>query len=355
MKYIKFFLIFLIVGGLLYLFLQNVDFHEVMNLIKKVNPIYPLTFFIGLFLQYFIRSYRWGLLLKNHKKDISIFSLYNYTVIGFLINILLPGRLGEPARGILMADEQKISRSSGLASILLERLIDATMIVLIFLASLIFIKDNNSKFLLELKHAAYIAAPIFASVFILFYLINTGKAFRYVKKAIISFSRILPKRVQERTVSFLVDFIKSLHLNLNAWEFIRLIFASIWVWLFYIPFYWFMMQGFEFGSRVSLIDTVPYFGIMVLGATIPTPGMAGTLDAFSRHGLEKLYGVETNQAAAYTLLAHFMIIAAVIIPGMVALWKKRLNFKTIKNLDTNENINAGNAGTSLNLTNESGE
>ncbi|HLP58700.1 MAG TPA: lysylphosphatidylglycerol synthase transmembrane domain-containing protein [Candidatus Deferrimicrobium sp.] len=351
MKYIKIFLIVVIVGGLLYLFLKDVDLPVVMNLIKQINPIYPIVFFIGLFLQYFIRSYRWGLLLKRHKKKINIFSLYNYTVIGYLINILLPGRLGEPARGILLADEQKISRSSGLASILLERLIDASMIVLIFLASLIFIKGNHSKFLVELKHAAFIAAPIFASVFVLFYLVNTGKALPHVEKAILSFAKIFPAKKRTRVASFLIDFIKSLRLNLGVWESLRLFFTSIWVWLFYVPFYWFMMQGFEFGSRVNLVNTIPYFGIIVLGATVPTPGMAGTLDAASRHGLEKLYGAETNPAAAYTLLVHFLIIAAVIIPGLIALWTKGLNLKIIKNLDTKTNTDTE----SPNINNEDEE
>lgn len=355
MKYIKIFLIVAIVVALLYLFLQDVDLKMVMGLIKQINPIYPIVFFIGLFLQYFVRSYRWGLLLKPHKKKISIFSLYNYTVIGYLINIILPGRLGEPARGILLADEQKISRSSGLASILLERLIDGSMIVLLFLASLIFIKNTDLKLLVELKHAAYIALPIFAFVFVLFYLVNTGKAFPYVKKGVLSFSKILPARIRVRAVSFLLEFIKALRLNLGAWEFIRLFFASIWVWLFYVPFYWFLMQGFEFGSRVSLLETIPYFGIIVLGATVPTPGMAGSLDAASRHGLEKLYGAETNPAAAFTILVHFLILAAVLIPGLVALWSKGLNLKIIKSLHTGTNKNKDTCTDTLVPENEAGE
>jgi hypothetical protein len=314
-----------------------------MGLIKKINPLYPIAFFIGLCLQYFIRSYRWGLILKPHKKKIPLFTLYNYTVIGFLINILLPGRLGEPARGILLANEEKISKSCGLASILLERLIDAFMIVLLFLASLFFVKDNDSKFLGELKNAAYIAIPIIVFVFVLFYLLNTEKAFHWVEKVVHFFSKFVPARIRARAVSFIINFIKNLRLKLGAWDFVKLIFASIWVWLFYVPFYWLLMKGFEFGAGVNLVDTIPYFGIIVLAASVPTPGMAGSLDAASRLGLEKLYNVDTNQAAAYTLLVHFLILAAVIIPGLAALWTKGLNLKTIKtmNTDTREIKNKG--------------
>lgn len=334
MKYIKILLIIVIVGALLYLFLQDVNLHEVISLIKQINPFYPIVFFLGLWLQFFIRGYRWGLLLKPHKKRIHLFTLYHYTTIGFLINILLPGRLGEPARGILLANEEKISKSSGLASIVLERLIDAFMIVLLFLTSLFFVKDNDSKFLSELKNAAYIAVPIIVFVFVLFYLLNTERVFHRVEKVVHFFSKFVPARIRERAVSFMINFIKNLRLDLGAWDFVKLFFASIMVWLFYVPFYWLMMKGFEFGARINLVDTIPYFGIIVLAASIPTPGMAGSLDAASRHGLEKLYNVETNQAAAYTLLVHFVILASVLIPGLVSLWIKGLNLKTIKTLDT---------------------
>lgn len=334
MKYIKILLIIIIVGALLYLFLQDVNLQEVMGLIEQINPLYPIVFFLGLCLQFFIRGYRWGLILKPHKKNIPLFTLYHYTTIGFLINILLPGRLGEPARGILLANEEKISRSSGLASIVLERLIDALMIVLLFLTSLFFVKDNDSKFLAELKVAAYIAVPIIVFVFVLFYLLNTEKVFHRVEKVVHFFSKFVPARIRDRFASFMIDFIKNLRLDLGIWDFAKLIFASIWVWLFYVPFYWFVMKGFEFGANINLVDTIPYFSIIVLAASVPTPGMAGSLDAASRHGLEKLYGVETNQAAAYTLLVHFVILASVLIPGLVSLWIKGLNLKTIKTLDT---------------------
>ena len=45
MKYVKIILIVVIVGVLLYFFLQNINFGEVMSIIKGLNPIYPIVFF----------------------------------------------------------------------------------------------------------------------------------------------------------------------------------------------------------------------------------------------------------------------------------------------------------------------
>ncbi len=332
MRYLKILLILAIVFVLLYFFLQNVDFGEVINIIKGLNPLYPPVFFVGIYLQFFIRSYRWGILLKPHKDKIPIITLYNYTLIGFFISTLIPGRVGEPARGILLATEEKISRSYGLASVVLERLIDSMVVVLLFMVSLFFIRDIHSQLLTNLRKVSYFAFPIILLIFLMFYLINTDKVFVYFEKMIHFFSRVIPAKIRERVVSFSLNFVKGLRLNLGIWDFIKLSLSSVMVWLFLIPFYWFLMQGFDFGANISVLETVPYFGILVVAAAIPTPGMAGSFDAGSRHALEQLYGVDTNPAAAYTLLIHFLIIMVIVIFGLVALWTKGVNLKTIRNL-----------------------
>jgi uncharacterized protein (TIRG00374 family) len=253
-------------------------------------------------------------------------------MIGFFISILLPGRVGEPARGILLATEEKISRSYGLASVVLERLIDSMVVVLLFLVSLFFIRDIHSQLLTNLRKVAYFAFPIMVLIFLLFYLINTNKVFSYVEKMIHFFSRIIPAKIRERIVSFSLNFVKGLRLNLGIWDFIKLSLSSIMVWLFLIPFYWFLLKGFDLGTHISMLETIPYFGIIVVAAAIPTPGMAGSFDAGSRHALEQLYGVGTNPAAAYTLLVHSLIIMVIVIPGLVALWTKGVNLRTIRHL-----------------------
>jgi uncharacterized protein (TIRG00374 family) len=329
MKYLKIFLILAIVITLLYFFSHNVDFNRVIIIIKDVNPLYSMLFLVGVYLQFFIRSYRWGIVLKPHKEKISILTLYNYTIIGFFINILIPGRVGEPARGILLASEEEIKPSFGLASVIIERLIDILMMILIFLGAVFFIKPQNIKFLTDLKKVSYFIFPFIILLFCLFYLINREKIFVLIEKGLHFFARILPERIREKVTSFILSFIKGLKLNLGFGDYVKLWLISMVVWLFLIPFYWILMKGFLFGGNVSLLETIPYFSIIVMAAAIPTPGMAGSFDAASRHGLEQLYGAGVNQAAAYTLLAHFLILLAIIVPGLIAVWAKGLNFKTL--------------------------
>jgi hypothetical protein len=314
-----------------------------MAIISSVDMVYPLIFFAGLWVQYFLRGYRWGLLLKPHKKNIPLVTMYNYTVIGFLLN-LLPGKVGEPARGILLANEIKISRSYGLASVVLERLIDMFMVLILFMVALFFMPAIQAEKLASLKNISLIVFPLIVVFFIMFYLLNTERMFIYVERLIRFVAKMAPSRIRERLINFAINFVKGLRLNLSVPDYLKLMFLSALVWLSLIPFYWLLMQGFEFGRSIDIMETVPYFCVIVASASIPTPGMAGSFDAASKLTLNQLYGVETNAAAAYTLLAHFLILAVMIIPGLIAFWSKGIHMSTIKEMkkDSSQTNNMNN-------------
>ncbi|MFC2155709.1 lysylphosphatidylglycerol synthase transmembrane domain-containing protein [Acidobacteriota bacterium] len=228
MKYLKFILIFAISILLLFFFFKDVNFKEVGKIVQNINPLYPIIFFIGHFFQYFIRAYRWGIILRPHKKKIPLVTLFNFTAIGFFLN-LLPGRLGEPARGILLAKEEKIDKSYGLASVMIKRLIDLLMMILIFLVSLIFLKSQDSPLLLKLRNVSFYVLPFIILVFFMFYFINIPRVFQFIEKIVLFFSKVIPLRLRERVVRFTLHFLKGLKLNLLAFDFLKLFLSSLLV------------------------------------------------------------------------------------------------------------------------------
>ncbi len=331
MKYLKIVIIVGIVLVSMFFFLKNVDFAEVSRIISSINPIYPAVFLLGLYVQFYIRAYRWGLILKPHKAKIPIFTIYSFTVIGFFLNTIFPGKIGEAARGVLLAGEQKISRSYGLASVVLERLIDSLVMVLLFIISLFFIHERTP-LLNKLRTLSFFALPLIILVFLFFYFLNIPQVFAYVERFIIFISRLVPSRLRERAVSFGLKFVKGLRLNLSPLDSIKLLIASMIVWAFLIPFYWLLMKGFDFGANLSPVEAMPYFFVVAASASIPTPGMAGSFDAASRLALQELYNADTNPAAAFTILCHFLILVIMVVPGFLAFWMKGINLNTIRSI-----------------------
>ncbi len=337
MKYIKFIVIFTISLALLFFFFKNVNISQVIRIIKQVNPIYPLVFAIGSFLQFFIRAYRWGIILKPYKDGIALSTLYNFTVIGYLINFLIPGRVGEPAKGILLARHEHIPPSSGLASVVLERLIDFFVIVVFFLVSLSYVETHNSKFLNQIKHIILYMLPAIILIFFMFYVFNNRRILPIVEKIIDKMFNIFPKKIGPKLTGFAVNFIKGLQLNLRFVDAVKLFIVSILVWLSLIPCYWFLLKG--FGIHLGLFEVLPYFSIIVISASIPTPGMAGTIDAGSKIALTNLYHIPADTAVAFTILFHFLVLLVWTVFGIIAITSQGLslkNLKKIKELKKNE-------------------
>jgi uncharacterized protein (TIRG00374 family) len=330
MKFLKIFIILALIVLLFAFFFKDINLSILLNTIAGIHPIYPLLFFFGCLGQFFIRGYRWGIILKPHKKKIPLATLYNYTVIGFLLNIFPGGRIGEPARGILLARNENFKQSYGLASVVLERFIDILVMILILLASLYFLEDNSAPFLLQLRRISIYVFFIVLFIFSCFYLLNFKKIASAIEKAILFLTRIVPVKFRERTAHFLSHFIKGLRLNLSLLDFFKLFMASLLVWGFIIPFYWILMKGFD--MPIDLFQVVPFFSIIIVIASIPMPGMAGTLDAGSKEALTRLYGVAEETASAYTLTFHFIILFCTLLAGLIAFKHYGLNFKSIKNI-----------------------
>jgi uncharacterized protein (TIRG00374 family) len=83
---------------------------------------------------------------------------------------------------------------------------------------------------------------------------------------------------------------------------IMIFFTSVLIWLLETVKYWFVMHAFDF--EVSFFALMLMNGVVNLATTLPSaPGYVGTFD---EPGIEilKLFGVNENAAAAYTLILH---------------------------------------------------
>jgi len=330
MKFFRGAAIALLTAGLLVLFFRNIDFPRVWELVRHIHPAYLLLFALGLLLQQLLRGYRWAILLRPRKASIRIATLVNFTLIGFLINTLLPGRIGEPARGILVARKEGIKSAHGLASVVIERLIDAVVVVCLFLISLLFLKHSASPIIASLRQVAILLLPLILATFALFYFINRPGGFTWASKQITRLAGLFPANRRQRFSGAILHFIEGLRLQLKPMDFLRLTASSFAIWLIVIPVYWFMFR--PLGIDASLLEALTYYCILAAAASIPTPGMAGSLDAASRLTLVGILGVDLNRAVAYTLVMHVLIILVLALAGFAALASEGVKLKGIRRI-----------------------
>src|SRR5262245_38496979 len=84
-------------------------------------------------LAYPVRAWRWRHLLAPVRERIGLYNLTSTTIIGFMVSFLVPMRLGEVVRPVLLARRERFSSSAAIATIALERLFDALTVMSLYL------------------------------------------------------------------------------------------------------------------------------------------------------------------------------------------------------------------------------
>src|SRR5688572_32746641 len=105
---------------------------------------------------YWLRAIRWQILLAP-LKAVRLRSLFSITIIGFAAIFLL-GRAGEVARPLWLARREKVALTGSVATIVVERFVDAIMLIVAFVLALFIaeVPGSASPTLVLLKNAAWI-------------------------------------------------------------------------------------------------------------------------------------------------------------------------------------------------------
>ncbi len=339
MKPWKLLLITFLSALFIYLFLKRIDLGGIKHIWLSIPIRYPLLFLACALPQYAVRSWRWGLLLRPFKRHIPFRSLWDFSLIGFMISYLLPGRLGEIARPVMLAEKEKMKKSQAIATIINERLFDLLTVLLLLAAYLAGAATDPSPVLRRLRLMAFLLIPLVFFVFFLITLANTAKFFPFTERLIHWLARALPAAIRERTAAFAVHFVKALRLDLGWAGMAAVAFFSLLHWGIILFSYWLLMQGFA-GMRLALPAVIPYLAVIFVSAAVPTPGMAGSLDLASKYALTGLFAIAEKTAVAFTILFHFLILLTPITLGLVALWRQGLNFKIIGQLGKKDELPA---------------
>src|SRR6476620_4329012 len=113
-----------------YLFVRNLDFEKVRAGLAAANlPLLGVAILVGYFGHLALRSRRWATMLAPLKTRISFYNLFSTTAIGYAVSWLTPGRMGEIVRPLLLGRREAIPGVSAIATVGLERIIDAATVL----------------------------------------------------------------------------------------------------------------------------------------------------------------------------------------------------------------------------------
>lgn len=304
--------------SLLFLFLafRGFDWKDFAQALAAVN-LKLLFLSVCIYIStYVLRGIRWGLMLRNIK-PVPLWNITRYVIIGFMCNNVLPARLGEFARALIISRGEKISARASFASVVLERVFDGVTIVGLLLVLML-----QQPFPAWVKKMGIVSAVFFALLFII--LIILGHRGELWGERLKRWS----KGHLGRIASFLLKFINGLHM-LRDWKPTLLALAlSLLVWAVEVVNYFVVMRS----MNVALPIGAAAFTLVVvnLGIMIPSsPGFVGTLQYFCVLALS-VYSVPKDPALAYAIVLHAVMYIPITALGLYFLSRTGISLKTLR-------------------------
>jgi uncharacterized protein (TIRG00374 family) len=107
-----------------WLFLRNSDPRRIWSAVKRIDAVTAAAvLFLAVFSLY-LRGLRWRYMLPN-APGASSSGLFGIAAIGFMVNNLLPARIGEAARVYFLYKRNRHSMHTAVGTLLFERVLDS--------------------------------------------------------------------------------------------------------------------------------------------------------------------------------------------------------------------------------------
>ena len=315
----------LISAVFLYLAFRKIDYRALWATLTTVQYVWLVPGLAIYFVGVLVRAWRWQLLLTPLKK-VSLKTLFPIINIGYMGNNVFPLRMGEVLRAVVLKRHEDISISGSLATIVVEKIFDAVVIigfVLLNLGELVALPGSGV--FAQLGSLATWAVVIFLAGLTVFVLIAVfPKPAQKLIHGIIQ--KIVPEKGREALIRIADQFLDGLMSLRSPTQALLIFFSSILIWLLETGLYWSVDQalglGLTFGQLLLLN------GVVNLVLLIPAaPGGLGTFDAAGRTMLEA-YGIAAEPALGYTLVLRIALWAPITVVGAIYFVREGLKWTT---------------------------
>lgn len=312
----------LVISGLcLYLVFRNTDLGALRESLVAVHYSYLFISLIFIFLFTYFRALRWKYLLDPLKK-ISTRNLFEIVMIGYLANNILPARIGEIVRAVVLGKSEGISKIASLATIVMERILDVITLIAILIIASKYLPLGGS------KNKIIIAATTSVFLLILFLILLKYRQEWLFKTSKRILEPISPKMALQAQKS-VHNFMEGLQVLEQGKHLIVITFLSVVIGLMLGGIYYFVTVAFDI--QLSLPGLLFLLSIIFLGTMLPSsPGFIGTFHYFCIQALLLLGVKDKNLALSYAIVVHLIQYIPESLFGLFFFWKKGFSLREMK-------------------------
>ena len=308
--------------------LRDVEIAEVGRQIATGNPWWFLgSVFVGTS-GYFIRAMRWKVFLHPLKTDTTLHNRWAGISIGFMVNNLIPGRVGELARPYALGRLERLPFSGVLGTLVVERFLD-TVVMLSFLFIAVLAPGFPDSVALFSGDLGLLVRGAFVFMAILIVLLLAMLFFpEPVVRAAERAAERLPDRWSGRVVEALESFLGAMRLFHSPVLVFKALAWSYGFWLWHGLSFW---MGFKaFGVEVGFSGAMFTEAVVAFAVAIPAaPGFFGTFQAGAALALIDVYGIPAPETLAFAFGYHFGGFVPITLFGLYYAWKLGFSLKDI--------------------------
>jgi hypothetical protein len=243
---------------------------------------------------FWLKAWRWRLLLKPVGDFHTARDLVPPMMIGFAFNNLLPAHLGDFARAVIFARQTGLKATASLSTIVLERVFDIVAILLLLGGGLAFVPGLDP----SVRNTALLFAAL-ASAFVVVALIYVfwTRPFVALAEGILARLPLIPVRLRSKVAGLLEAGADGLS-SLKRPRLLAGIFASsLGQWLLNGVIVYLALGS--FGVWVSPLVSCIVLGVTALAVAVPsTPGYVGVIQACFMSVLQLFTDDQPNVFAA---------------------------------------------------------
>ena len=315
----------LIVGtGLSFLFLwlafRNVPLAEVLEAFRGARYRFVGLALVLVLVSPFLRAARWRLLFHPHQEGLSLLRLSEVLLVGQMLNILVPTRIGELGRIYLLGQLESRSRPRILGTIALEKTLDILMLFLLALLIPLFVTLPS-----WFRDARLSFGALAVALFLAALLLSHRQA--WIIDVVAHASQLLPAAWQDRVERAFRQALGSLgvlrnlrvNLRLQAWSLAILIDSVLTNYAIFLA----LDMGLSLAAALFLL------AVLQVGVAVPSaPGKLGVFHYLCVLALG-VFGVPKEPAIAYAVLLHVVVFVPPSLLGAVFLWWETVRGRSV--------------------------
>lgn len=315
----------------LWLFLRNANLSDVGQILSRTAFRWVIVGFIVNSLALIFRTIRWRTILGPDDPP-PFYATFFANTVGYMLSTILPIRASDVARPALLSRRTSHRFSGALGTVLTERVLDLTSILLMFV-TFAFLRWN------EFSHDPVIArwfyivrAGAIASLVILamlwFFLLGLFFSRNTIRRLHEALGRLLPQRFRGSWMHFFDSFAETLAITKHRTALVKVILCTIATWACLTSQFWF--------ATLAVHHPLPYdssffvTGVTTVGLAIPTPGGIGGFHKACQLVLTRFYGFSVDSSVAVAVLFHVIGTLPVLVTGVVLFAKEGMHWRDVR-------------------------